>query len=545
MRRSLRVASLVAVVAAAASAWFFLAPLQLGGSTSYAVVYGSSMEPHLHRGDLVILRSQPAYQRGQVVGYRSQELHRNVLHRIVGVRSGHFVFKGDNNAFLDPEQPAPNQLFGHEWIVLPGVGGLLERLRSPGGAAIAAGLGVLLILGGGSGAGVRRRRRPGPARREPAQPSAVAPSALPLPRAQTPTAIAFALGLVGTSAVLLGIAVGILAARQPTQRTVAAPGLYVQRGAFSWSSPAPVGVVYQSPSLRPSDPVFLRLVHALEVRFTYRIHSALPSGFSGSARLDALLSDGNGWQRRLVLARDRRFRRDRVVLAGKLDLRAVADAVRRFEAQTGVHNAVYHLDLASRVRIHGVAGGRLVRNTFAPSLSFDLDEFRLQLARPTTGVALQARVQTKVATGARTIQSTVALLGIRVRVAVARRLSLVIVGSGIAFVLASGILVRRRRRDGEVAEIERRYGDLIVAVEAGMRIPGSERRVSTMEALVRIAERYDRLVLHEEHWGGHSFLVDDAGLVYRYDVGAPPDATTEIRFDEARRLRTGRVNTAD
>ena len=45
MRRSLRAVSLVAVVAAAAAAWFFLAPPQLGGSTSYAVVYGSSMEP--------------------------------------------------------------------------------------------------------------------------------------------------------------------------------------------------------------------------------------------------------------------------------------------------------------------------------------------------------------------------------------------------------------------------------------------------------------------------------------------------------------------
>jgi signal peptidase I len=546
MRRSLRVVSLVAVVAAAAAAWFFLAPTQLGGSTSYAVIYGSSMEPHLHRGDLVILRSQSAYERGQVVGYHSRELHRNVLHRIVGIRGGHFVFKGDNNHFLDPEQPARSQLFGHEWVVLPHVGGVLERLRSPRGAAIAAGLGVLLIAGGGSGVGVRRRRRPGPARRSPASAAAVSPPPPPrAPARQPSTAVAFALGLVGTSAVLLGVAVGVLAAREPTQRTVSLPGLYVQRGAFSWSSPAPVGAVYQSTSLRPSDPVFLRLVHALEVRFTYRVHSALPSGFSGSAKLGALLSDGDGWQRRLVLAPTRHFRGNKVVLSGKLDLRLLADAVRRFEAQTGVHNSVYQLDLVSRVRIRGVAGGRLVQNTFAPSLSFDLDNVRLQLARPSTGVAPKARVQTKVAAGSRTVQSTVALFGLRARVAVARRLSLIIGGSGIALALVGAIAVRRRRRDGEVAEIERRYGDLIVAVAAGARLPASERRVATIEALVRIAERYDRLVLHEEHGGGHSFLVDDAGLVYRYDVGTSWDATTEIRFDEAFRVRNGRVSTAD
>jgi hypothetical protein len=33
-------------------------------------------------------------------------------------------------------------------------------------------------------------------------------------------------------------------------------------------------------------------------------------------------------------------------------------------------------------------------------------------------------------------------------------------------------------------------------------------------------------VLHEVHGGGHSFLVDDAGVIYRYDVGASSDAIT-------------------
>src|SRR5438876_5936540 len=38
-----------------AAAWFVLAPPKLGGSTSYAVIVGSSMEPHLHRGEVALV----------------------------------------------------------------------------------------------------------------------------------------------------------------------------------------------------------------------------------------------------------------------------------------------------------------------------------------------------------------------------------------------------------------------------------------------------------------------------------------------------------
>ena len=75
---------------------------------------------------------------------------------IVGRRGSRFVFKGDNNNFLDPEQPRAGQLIGTEWVVVPRLGGMLERLRSPRDAAIVAGLAVLLIVGTGAGPGVRR-----------------------------------------------------------------------------------------------------------------------------------------------------------------------------------------------------------------------------------------------------------------------------------------------------------------------------------------------------------------------------------------------------
>jgi hypothetical protein len=318
----------------------------------------------------------------------------------------------------------------------------------------------------------------------------------------------------------------------------------VQRGAFSWSAPAPVGAVYQRPSLRSADPVFLRLVHALAVRFSYRVHSRDTAAFAGDAALDAVLSDGSGWRRRLVVAPRRAFHGGRVTLAGTLDLDALTRAVTLFEAKTGVHNPAYHLELAPRVHVHGVAGDRAIREAFSPPLAFDLDELRLQLAHPPGG-ASNALVRTKSLDGTRTTTSTLALFGRRVTVSGARRFALALAGAGLGLALAACALLLLRRRDDELETIQRRFGDLIVPVTPGLQRNSSEHKVATIDALVRIAERYDRLILHETRGGGHSFLVDDAGVVYRYDIGSPPEETTEIRLDAALRPRPSHLQAAD
>ena len=69
------------------------------------------------------------------------------------------MFKGDNNNFLDPEQPRGVATLRREWLVVPSAGAVLEQLRTPRDAAIVAGLAVLLLVGTGAGPGVRRRRR--------------------------------------------------------------------------------------------------------------------------------------------------------------------------------------------------------------------------------------------------------------------------------------------------------------------------------------------------------------------------------------------------
>jgi signal peptidase I len=142
----------------AGALWMTLAPPQLGGRTMLATSYGSSMEPLIHRGDVLVLRKGGPARVGDVVGYRSAILGKLVVHRVHRVDRGRLVLKGDNNSFLDPDRVPQSAVVGHLAFHVPRAGVVVEELRRP---QAAAGLGVVaaLFLAGGSGARRRRRAR--------------------------------------------------------------------------------------------------------------------------------------------------------------------------------------------------------------------------------------------------------------------------------------------------------------------------------------------------------------------------------------------------
>src|SRR5579884_3848440 len=107
------------LLALVAVGWYFFAPVNIGGSTRYVVTSGVSMEPRFHTGDLAIVRPAETYRVGEIAAYRSTLLNTIVLHRIVAVHGNRYVFKGDNNNFLDPITPTRSELLGTLWLHIP------------------------------------------------------------------------------------------------------------------------------------------------------------------------------------------------------------------------------------------------------------------------------------------------------------------------------------------------------------------------------------------------------------------------------------------
>src|SRR3954454_10559571 len=153
----------------AAAAYYFLAPAQLPlGSNYYVQTSGISMEPLYHAGALVIVRKQSFYKAGDIAAYRNKEMgNLVVLHRIKEVQDGHYVFKGDNNSFIDPVSLKPpyvteSDLVGTAWVHVPRAGAAMNWLQEPLHIAIILGVGFLLTFGG---IGVARHRGSGDRRR--------------------------------------------------------------------------------------------------------------------------------------------------------------------------------------------------------------------------------------------------------------------------------------------------------------------------------------------------------------------------------------------
>jgi len=151
-RPTIRDATFALGVALFAGWFLLLRPSTLGGPAGYLWVNGTSMEPTLESGDLVIVHRADTYAVGDVVGYRVPDGEPAagglVIHRIVGgsATSG-FVTQGDNKPRPDDWHPKPNDIVGTSWFVLPGAGPLVTWLRQPTVVgALAAALVVFSIM---------------------------------------------------------------------------------------------------------------------------------------------------------------------------------------------------------------------------------------------------------------------------------------------------------------------------------------------------------------------------------------------------------------
>ena len=520
--------------------WFYFAPTQLGGSGTYVVTHGISMEPRFHSGDLAIVRSQSSYHVGEIAAYHNHQLHTIVLHRIIGRQGDKYIFKGDNNDFVDPEHPLANQLIGALWIHIPGAGVRLQSIRSP---AVMGGLifvGMLLLTGG---AFTQRRRRRH--RQQRAGGSIIDPSPQ-LP--QRPGRTAVGVLTIGMLALLPFLALALVAFTHPiaTRREVNIP--YKQSGKLSYSADRAPGPAYPAGRASTGEPLFTNVLHAADVRFAYRFESATEHGVAGKASLSAQITSTSGWRTTLALGAPTYFRGDHALVTGTLDLGSLVALMQRVETTTKVRGT-YAITITPHVNADGSVGHAPLKATFAPEIKFAVVEGEIKPEGPVESSGATRSVggsssgsgspapnqfapsSSGSVTGTQNEPTSMPFGIVRPSDATTRAVALGAIALILGVLLATLALLRAkvgrfapRQRDQE-ASILARYRHLIVPVARVWPLPGVPViDVADMDALARIAEHYDRSILYEVTAEGHAFWVADESGQFRFVLDTPAPA---------------------
>jgi signal peptidase len=152
LRHSKTVAFVAAQLALLAALLWFCLPQALGGRAGWVMVSGTSMLPHLHTGDLVLVEHQSSYHVGEVVAYRIRKgeigAGHVVIHRIVGGngRTG-WTMKGDNRTAPDVWYPTNQDIVGAKQLRIPDAWFVLRFLHMPLLLGLFAAFAIFFMIG--------------------------------------------------------------------------------------------------------------------------------------------------------------------------------------------------------------------------------------------------------------------------------------------------------------------------------------------------------------------------------------------------------------
>jgi signal peptidase len=98
-------------------------PAPLGGDTSFMIVHGTSMQPSLDSGDVVVTRSAGHYVVGDIIASRVPAGQAGsghvIIHRIVAITPRGFEMRGDNRASHDAWYPSAHDVIGRMVLRIP------------------------------------------------------------------------------------------------------------------------------------------------------------------------------------------------------------------------------------------------------------------------------------------------------------------------------------------------------------------------------------------------------------------------------------------
>lgn len=494
------------VATAAVAAFFFLAPRQLGGWASYAIVSGTSMLPTLQEGDLVMARERPQYEVGDIVLFEVDG--GRVIHRIVGESEEGFIVQGDNKPRVDNWTPDHDEILGSQVVRVPRVGRwIYDAQQNPYiFGALLGGLGSLGI------AGTRRRRRragahiaEGRRRLRPAN---------SIPR-RSFTGAAVVVAMLG----VLGLAAGVFLTLLVVQPARVSQTLEVARftntAQFEVVATMAPSVVYSDPTLAISpdqaapQPIYANLLRSLEVDFGYAAEGAEGS-ISGAVSARLRIEAGEeGWVKDIDLMAAQPF--DGTVAASSFVISwpQVMALIQSAEEQIGWAPLEYSMSVLAEVDISGDVDGPVDERFVA--------ELPMRLAGNEVHIDSKAMTVSEPVTDERPgqVPSVLRIASLEIPVERGRPIAAVAFGAIVLSLVIYLWWLSHQAGDLQIARIRMMYGSMIASVVSIPQV-GTRVAMSSMADLVRLARKNEQMILYQRTRNEHRFCVPDGNVTYEY-----------------------------
>lgn len=479
--------------------WLTLAPTQLGGPLTYVIVNGNSMEPGFLLGDLVLVRAETVYTVGDAVVYKDPNIRQFVFHRIVGLEFDHFIMQGDNNSWQDTHQPTQSEVVGKLWIHIPKLGKAVDWFRKPMNAAITTGLfGVLLMLD--------MFKKTPRTKREGGFPS--------IQFGEHSQGLFWGCGLMAALFLALGIYSFVHPLNQPMESIP-----YEQTGDYYYSATGTPGV-YDLDVVRSGEPVFPKLTCFLNVGFNYNIGGGRLQGIVGSHKMYArILDEQSGWQRTIPLYNDMAFSGASYFSTATLDLCQVEAIVNLVEAEAGLKQTAYTLEIITEASFVANAEGNPVQDSFSQALLFQYDKIHFYLSEvPSQPDPLHFSKTGTVGSSIPRLNS-LSLFGLSVPVWSLRFIAVFGFAISGLITFAVGVGLYQTASQSEEALMRLKYSAMIVNIHDQTLPPAAAVvDVDSMDDLARLAERNDTMILHMRRNFLHFYFVQSHGVTYRYVI---------------------------
>jgi hypothetical protein len=226
---------------------------------------------------------------------------------------------------------------------------------------------------------------------------------------------------------------------------------------------------------------------------------------AGSYQVYVVLKDIDGWNRSFTLIPVTKFTGPSFKTWALLDICHVQSLFLEKEEKTLIGNRKYNLSINPRVNISGLVQDIPLQDRYVPEISFQIDSEMMRLLDGAEGLELDQEESYFIS---HEVKNTLSILGIALDVKAARIIASIVLGIAVlgAIYPAWSLISEVQKSNG--ARIRLQHDSMIVDVDKGsLKTKGTNVvQVESISDLVKMAERYGAMILHEFDGKLHRYI---------------------------------------